>query len=366
VARTPDAHADPVLHDLRAIRRLDWSQPEQFRKLQTLIKHPVVLKAAKEPKGIEQRVEGLNASLRKVVSRIEKEEGPEPPLGRSTALAGLVLLRLSPEFEPMSVEQLRIHITASWEKKGGGGLSVNGFRLHLEPDVYRRLADGFKQLAAEEVDDSSPGDHDLSPIANSLITMEKKAYEERRTHIRQGVLKLLDEKQMFEVLVKTVEEAQREFIAVDHVDVSEWFVSPRLHQYLRVQLGLVANKVLRGERLRLVTTAELEAGGRRREQLDMLIKLHKDAGASLLLCHADAIPKLELSFSAHVGLLVVDADTATPTAITGKLGAGTIGRAMVYLRKTDEVLQFLEEYERLKMTALEQNRELREQLEKSH
>ncbi len=332
-----------------------------------MIKHPVVLRAAEEPKGIGELVEGLWASLRKVVAKIEAEESSEPPpLGRSIAFAGVALLRLSPEFRPMSVEQLRLHVAESWEKKGGGGLSVDGFRLHLEPDVYKRLADEFRLLATEEGSDLPVPERHLSPIASSLIAMEKKAYEERCAHIRQGVLKLLDEKQMFEVLVKAVRGAEDEFIAVDHVNASEWFVSARLHDYLRIQLRRAEEGKIKGERVRILTKDDLEAGGRHREQLEMLIKLHDEAGVSLLLCREETIPNLELGFSQHVGLLVVDPYSETPTAITGKLADGAIGRAMAYLRKTDEVLQFLDEYERLRMTASEQDRELRDYLARSH
>jgi len=370
MVRPIDPHPDRLVKDLQGIRHLDWSRPRDFEQLKTLLRHPVVRGLAEEPNETPQRVAALRAFLREVIARLEqRESAAPPPLERSVALAGAALLRLSPEFEQMPLEEIRAHIASRWEKRGGGPLSIDGFRLHLEESaVYGPLAAEFRELARERADDPHFDvalESALSPIAESLIAMEQRTFEERTAHIEQGVLKLLDERQMFEALIKSIEAARHEFIAVDHVDVSEWFVAPRLHDYLRIQLRLVEAGKIKGERIRIVTEDELEAHGRRREQLEMLIELHEKAGASLLLCRAETVPKLKLGFSPHVGLLVIDACTATPTAITGKLGDGTIGRAMVYLRRTDEVLEFMEEYTRLKMSAALQNQELRDQLDMS-
>jgi hypothetical protein len=369
MARPLDTHSDPIVHDLQAIRRLDWSRPEGFRRYKTLLRHPLVRRSAEDPKGDPELVSALRTILREVVARLEAREGSEPLLGRSAAAAGTALLRLSPPFEQMPLEDIRAHIASTWEKPGGDHVSVDGFRLHLEvPEVYEPIAAEFRRLALERADDTDieiAAESDLTPIARSLIALERERFSERVAHIKQGVVRLLDERQMFEVLIDSIQKAEREFIAVDHVDVAEWFEAPRLHEYLRVQLGLVEDGTLEGERIRLVTQDELEAGGRRGEQLEMLIELHENAGVDLLLCRPETIPELELGFSPHVGLLVIDPSTATPTAITGKLGDGAIGRAMVYTRKTDEVLEFLDEYTRLQTTAREQNRELREQLARS-
>jgi hypothetical protein len=145
-------------------------------------------------------------------------------------------------------------------------------------------------------------------------------------------------------------------------------MSPQLNAYLQLQLQRVLAEEVTLERIRVVTDEEMKDEGRSREQLDHLITLHDEAGAKLLLCRPEAIGDLGLNFKPHIGLLLVDSDAklvnpdAEIAAITGKLGGGSIGRALIYLRETDEVTEFLDEYNLLRMTAVGHDLELREKL----
>lgn len=382
--RPTEKHSDPIVRDLQAIRRLRWSQPEDFRALETLLTHPLIAHFAFQPKKQQQRVKALEVALREVIDRIQRREGEEPPMGRSVAEAGTALLRLSPEFERMSLEEIRAHIAAAWGKLGGGSLTPNGFRQHLEVSgVYEPLAAEFRIFAREQSEDyskASPdeeieaegdepleidGPPDFDPSSGSVVdalrAMELRLYRNRLVHIDEGMLRIRSEEEMLGVLVALTNVARHEFRAVDYVDVSEWFSSPRLNAYLMTQLERVkAGRDLL--RIRIVRDEELQYESRSREQLERLIDLHRSFGAELLLCREAVVEKSKLQFAPHVGLLVIDAGTA-PVAVTGKLaGDGSIGRARVYIGETDELRGFKKEFKILEDAAREQDRELRAEL----
>jgi hypothetical protein len=365
VARPPSKHLDPVVADLQAIRRLDWARPREFKALTTLLSHPLVERLAEEPKDHEQRVKALKSALQQVVSRIKEKEGENPPLGRSVAAAGTALLRLTPEFAEMPLKELRQNITASWAKKGGGKVSVNGFRQHLEvPEVYEPLAAEFRRMAREKADASSEADDqsETSPIKDVLATMEKQRYQERLANLNEGFLRITDEKEMFEVLRAVVKGARSDCRAVDDVDIAEWFSSRRLREYLDLQLRRVSEGQIKLERIRFVKDREIHGGGRSQEQLDELITLHEEAGADLFLCPEEELEKSGLRFSPQRGMFLVDAETA-PVAVTGELAKdGSIGMARIYLNWTEEVGLLKREYDNLRSTAVRTNRELRLEL----
>jgi hypothetical protein len=377
----PDRHSDPIIRDLQAIRRLHWSKPEEFGSLETLLAHPLIAHFAFQPKNERQRVKVLRAALREVVDRIRRREGDEPPLGRSVAEAATALLRLTPEFEEMSLEKIRKRIAGDWSRRGGGGsLSPDGFRLHLEvTQVYEPLAREFRLFVEEQAEDYSPSeglgeiepadDEDDSGIeeiptsesvAEALRGMELVLYRKRRKEIDEGVLRIRSEDEMLGVLRSLTKNANREYHAVDYVQVSEWFGSRKLHHYLEEQLDRVEKEGLKLARVRLVRPEELQYE-RSREQLEDLMKIHAQAGGSarLLLCREKAVEDLRLSFAPHAGLLMIDRATA-PAAVTGKLsGDGAIGRARVYIGETKDLQTLIEEYEELEAEALKQDAEVR-------
>lgn len=386
MARTP-THQDQIVNELQAIRRFSWSKPEQFKSLETLLGHPLVTERAAPSNEIPALVEALKATLEEVVEKIEEEERqPEPNLGRSVAYASKVLLRLEPKYEPKSLAALRKDVTAKWEKRGGGELSADTFRQQLEvPAVYEKFAKTFRRLAESRHDRQKEAAEPPVPpeltavldgtlksiqkilpepshIASALANLEVKALEKRAVQLQGGFLRVRDEDEMFKILVTLTELAKRDCVAIDSVPVSEWFGSLKLNEYLDEQLKRVEEGGITLERIRIIDDDELQ-GGRSWEQLDKLIKLHREAGADLLLCRKGVIRELRLKFNTHMGLFMVDAGTKSPAAITGELSeSGSIGLARVFIGHTEMIRGFEREYEDLKCMAVDQNREIREML----
>jgi hypothetical protein len=386
-----EPHPDPIVRDLQAVRRLRWARPEQFGRLETLLTHPLVNHFAFQPKKERQRVKALEAALREVVERIQEKEGDDPPLGRSVADAATALLRLSPEFERMALEEIREHIAATWARQGGGSLSPNGFRLHLEvPGVYEPVAAAFREFAREQWEDYSPKEplegeaeslEDEEPVeegsgeevpatasvGEALQLAESRIYREHQKEIGEGMMRIRSEEEMIEVLLTLTQVAKREFHAVDYVDISEWFGSPRLNRYLMKQLDRVEKEGISLTRIRVVHDEELQYEKRSREQLERFVELHKRAGAKLLLCRDKTVKKLkedfELRFAPHVGLFLIDS-AGEPAGVTGKLSSdGAIGRARVYVGDHSDLRKYKSEYQVLERTAVEQNATVREELE---
>lgn len=305
-------------------------------------------------------------------------------MGRSVAEASTALLRLTPEFEEMSLEEIRKRIAGAWGKRGGeGSLNPDGFRLHLEvPQVYEPLAREFRLFVEEQAEDYSPSEGlgEIEPldeeedieieeistaasVAEALQRMELGLYRKHRREIDEGAMRIRSEDEMIGVLRSLTKNARHEYHAVDYVQVSEWFGSRKLHHYLQEQLDRVEKEVLDLARIRLVRPEELQYE-RSREQLEDLIEIHEEVGrhARLLLCREKAVEDLGLSFAPHAGLLVVDRATA-PAAVTGKLaGDGSIGRARVYIGETEDLQTLIGEYDALEVEALKQDAEIRAEI----
>lgn len=389
MARTP-SHLDAIVNDLQAIRRISWNRPEQFESLDTLLGHPLITERAAPSNETPALVAALKATLEEVVQAIEAQESRSAPaMGRSVAYASTVLLRLKPEYEQRSLAELREDITAKWKRRGGGKLSVDTFRQQLEvPKVYEPLAKAFRRLAAEqrnrrraETDrrvepENSKSAQALeralrivkrelpepSEISSALLDLEVETLKERVVHLREGRLMVRGQDEMFSILIKLTELANRDCRAIDSVPPNEWFGSLRLNRYLNRQLQRVEEGGIALERIRIIGDDELQ-GGRSWEQLKALIELHAKAGASFLLCRKEAIEELGLRFNTHMGLFMVDAGTASPAAVTGELAeGGSIGLARVFLGHTSEVRQLEREYEDLKRVAVDQNEAIRDRL----
>ena len=278
-------------------------------------------------------------------------------MGRSVARASAALLRLEPKYEEMSLVELRERIASTWKRKDGGTVSYTTFRQHLEtPEVYEPLASAFRELADENRDiqeeedkekSEEGGDRQERPalrkafdraleeiqrdlpqpgrVANALAKMEVETLKARANRLREGYLKVRNEAEMFEILIKLTKLARHDCRAIDAVPAGEWFSSLKLHAYLRRQLERVAMEGIELERIRIIDEEELQ-GGRSWEQLHELIGLHKSAGARLLLCRKDAISNLRLRFSTHLGLFMIDAGIE-PVAVTGAARRGRVDRS---------------------------------------
>jgi hypothetical protein len=380
------SHPDPVVRDFQAIRRLRWSQPTDFAELEVLLTHPVVVALAKGSPEASRRVRALRTVLERTVSRVRRQErAGDAPEGRSVATAAARLLRLEPEFEDLSVEEIRRRIAMEWpSRRKGGVVSGDGFRLHLEvKEVLEPFAGAFRAYVREraakqgielsEAHGPSPGAGDaataatepgLGQIARRLWKLEEDLHRRRLASIRDGMLRIRNEEEMLDVLALFTETAERELTAVDHIDISEWFGNTRLRDYLDRQLDRARREEVRIERIRLVSDSELEVPPRRR-QLAQFVKLHDEASAALLLCPLDVASELRTSFTPRMGLLFADPETE-PVAITGWLGEGLIERAMVYTRETEALRELRDDYTRIRTSVIsrEHDRALRNRLRK--
>lgn len=163
-------HPDPIVEDLEAIRALDWSKPDEFATLK-IVEHPAVLRLVRGHPDLPRRVAALRRALVTVTSRIERHEGKHPPpLKRSDAFAGRVLLRLPPTDQTMTIEALQNLVAATWRKRDPDGnlvpLSPGGFRKHLQEPLYERLASEFERYADYVLSrsDSNPPDLQTTPV----------------------------------------------------------------------------------------------------------------------------------------------------------------------------------------------------------
>jgi|GEM_PF-2534037 len=375
-------HPDPVVQDLQMIRRLRWSQPVGFRRMEVLLDHPLIAHLSRDSEKLSRRVKALREALKRTVKQIDRHERKQPPpLDRSLAFASTLLLRLDPATEDESVEELRKQIAAQWKRNDSEQLTIEGFRQHLEvPAVYEALAAEFRLYARDQAErqgfgmpDSGnaervtfpgpPSGKDMSNVARRLWDLERGEFERRLTAIREGMVRVRNESEMVKLLVLLTESARQELKAVDHVDISEWFGNPTLNSYLHLQLNRAAREEVAVERIRLVSEEELNDVYRLR-QLREFMKLHEDAFARLLLCPLRVAEDLETSFRPRMGLLLVD-PKSEPTLLTGWVGQGMIERACLYVQPTTAMREYQAEYERLRRHVISrQDTELRAKLER--
>ncbi len=377
-------HSDPLVRDLQAIRRLRWSEPSGFLRLGTLIEHPLIDAGASGSADLPRRVKALRTALKSTVKQIERLERKEPPpLGRSVAFAAAQLLRLDPESEDESAEELRRRIVKRWKRNESEELSRGGFRQYLEVSaVYEPLAAEFRLYARDKERERESVVHrkesngtkgvkisgptpprDLGKLAQRMWEYELDTLQTRLTAIRDGQLGVRSDEEMVRMLVMLTESAEHELKAVDHVEISEWFGNPTLNQYLHLQLDRSRSREISLERIRLVADDEL-ADARRLKQLHEFVRLHDEAKANLLLCPLQVAEDLQTSFRPRMGLLLADPKTE-PTLLTGWIGEGRIERARIYTKSTVSLSEYQAEYVKLRssVTSHERDRRVRAQLE---
>jgi hypothetical protein len=156
--------------------------------------------------------------------------------------------------------------------------------------------------------------------------------------------------------------ARKSVKAVDHTPISEWFANTRLNRYFAAQLNRVKAGEVALERIRLVEDPET-LPKRKREKLIRFISEHEDAGGSIFLCPLAVAKERQTQFRSDRGLLLAD-DEGEPFAVTGKLGEGSVGKAMVFTREHTSLHAIRNEYEDLRERILadELDYGLREQL----
>jgi hypothetical protein len=364
-----------ILAELKLIRKLRWSQPGGFANLK-LLEEPLVVDAARKPKGLPQRVKALRRKLEAARTRIARSEQGSP---RSVANVGAALLRLDSKYEDLSLETIRDEVVAEWPKLNGKGhVKPSHFRANdEEPKVLMPFAlqllkmmteheGGARRSKGKRSSKQAPS-IELS-MATFLKGLEKQTYEERLRRIeKDGLLKIRDEEEMLSVLLELTELATQTLRAVDITPISRWSAGGRLEKYLDRQLSQVGERKISLERIHVVDEQKLEETPALSREILAFAKKHKDAGATLLICPSSVLRDLGTSFRAERGLLLVDGDEKGQSlAVTGKLNQNEVGDAFVYLREHDHMNQVRREYAGLRecVKAEEHSSKLRNEIER--
>ena len=179
-------------------------------------------------------------------------------------------------------------------------------------------------------------DPTLSPLAPMLYEREKLDHDRRLMAIRGGIFSVNNQEEMLELLLTMTQAARRTLHAVDRTDLQRWFGNARMQSYLDAQLDRATDGEILVERLRFIRPSSLDEP-LQRNLLREFIRLHDEAGASLLLYPVGERSDLETGFDARMFMVLVDVETA-PACLTGWLGeTGYIERSLVYLRDLEPV-----------------------------
>lgn len=226
-------------------------------------------------------------------------------------------------------------------------LLLEAARRFIALDHDDRLAAAAPPPLATAVPDALSDDPSLSPLAPLLWAKAEHDHRRRLAAIRGGVFSVPNQEEMFELLVTMLHAAQHTLHAVDRTDLERWFGIARMQRYLDLQLERARSGAIGVERLRFIRRDRLEQP-LQRNLLREFIRLHDDAGATLLLCPDEAFDGQHTGFDARMFMVLVDVDSA-PACLTGWLGtSGYIERSLVYLRDLDPVRTHYADLLRLK------------------
>ena len=316
----------------------------------------VIRLAAREPEALEGALPAL-AEFVRVASSGDPSE---------SAHVHFILHRLIPEYAarlPGGRDGRAIRELLTWEDTDGDVQSLttryhraSGHLLNAADDFGRRqeprllLECARRFIALDHEDRLKSGgpaaaaappealvdDPALSPLAPLLWTKAEQDHQRRLAAIRGGIFSVSNQEEVLELLLTITQVAQHSLHAVDQTDLERWFGNARLQYYLDAQLDRARADSISVERLRFVRRGQLD-GARQRSLLREFIRLHDEAGATLLLCPADAAHELRTGFDTRMFMVIVDIDT-TPACLTAQLGElGYIERSLVYLRALDPV-----------------------------
>ena len=333
----------------------------------------VIRFAARDPEALEGRLPALS-SLQRVVAAGAPDEA---------ARVHFILHRLIPDVVarlPAGRDCRAIGELMAWEDADGEAQSLttryhraSAHLVNAATDFGRRqeprlLAECARRILALDQEDrlaaaagaavaAGPAatappdalldDPALSPLAPLLWTRAEHEHQRRLAAIRGGVFSVSNQEEMLELLL-TMKQAARESIhAVDRTDLERWFGNARMQHYLDAQLERAHAGTICVERLRFIRTERLQEP-RERNLLREFIRLHDEAGATLLLCPEDPASGLQTGFDARMFMVLVDANGA-PACLTAWLGeSGYIERSLVYLRDLDPVRTHRADMQRVK------------------
>ncbi|MEA2265813.1 MAG: hypothetical protein QOE27_1396 [Solirubrobacteraceae bacterium] len=191
------------------------------------------------------------------------------------------------------------------------------------------------------------GNPELSPLAPVLYRRAEEHHQRRLAAIRGGIFSISNQEEVLELLLTMTQTATSSIHAVDRTDLERWFGNARMQSYLEGQLDRARAGGIRVERLRFIRWSRLEEP-LQRNLLREFIRLHEEAGATLLLYPVDAATGLQTGFDDRMFMVLVDVDSS-PACLTGWLGeSGYIERALVYLRDLDPVRTHYADMQRVK------------------
>lgn len=187
----------------------------------------------------------------------------------------------------------------------------------------------------------------LSPLAPLLWTKAEQDHQRRLAAIHGGIFSVSNQEEVLDLLLTITRVAEHTLHAVDQTGLERWFGNARLQHYLDAQLERARADKIRVERLRFIRRGQLD-DPRERSLLREFIRLHEQAGATLLLCPDEAAHELRTSFDSRMFMALIDIDE-TPACLTGWLGEeGYIERSLLYLRELDPVRAHYADLLRLK------------------
>ena len=325
--------------------------------------------ASRDPEALEGRLPVLS-SLHRVAAAGELDE---------PARIHLILHRVIPEVLerlPASRDCRAIRELLTWEDAEGEAQSLttryhraSAHLVNAATDFGRRqeprlLHECARRVLAMDQEDRlvaaapAPGvagappaellaDPGLSPLAPQLWTRAEETHQRRLAAIRGGIFSIQSQEEMLELLLTMTQAAQESLHAVDRTDLERWFGNARMQHYLDAQLERASAGRIRVERLRFIRRERL-GEARERNLLREFIRLHDEAGATLLLCPEDAAAGVQPGFDSRMFMVLVDVGSA-PACLTGWLGeSGYIERSLVYLRELDPVRTHYADMQRFK------------------
>jgi hypothetical protein len=257
----------------------------------------------------------------------------------------------------ISVSGLLLQLLSSGARAKGIGVIVVvlGLFLGLTRLLLQRISavssessarlDGF-ETSLRLADSPTVGDNDLSPVAARLWAEAVEAHSKTHDAIANGSMVVSGAATTIWYLRLLTEEASHTMHAVDHVDPAHWLTDPHLTEYLTFQLARVRDEGVALERIRIVSTGDLESRDNR-DALTALIKLHESAGAKMLLCPEAGARELGTDFFPAKGALIIDRD-GKAACLTGRLGPqGFIENGTVYLKLVGPGRTTVDDYQRI-------------------
>lgn len=228
-----------------------------------------------------------------------------------------------------------VNVAGDFGRRQEPRLLLECARRFIAMDHDDRLHSG-DMLTVREAPATLGDDPELSPLAPLLWAKADEDHRQRLAAIRSGIFSVSNQEEVFELLRTITGVARRSIHAVDQTDLERWFGNASLQYYLDAQLERSEADKIHVERLRFIRRGQL-GNARQRALLREFIRLHDEAGATLVLCPEEAAHELRTSFDARMFMVLVDIDEK-PACLTAWLGEeGYIERSLIYLRELDPV-----------------------------